>query len=339
MSIFFLVLSSILLAGTLIPSTGIQHWTVRVFDFIRLQLLFMASLVLLLGLIFTWGDNYFYLNLILGLLAIAINFYFIFPFIGIDKSFNNENQLKLLSYNVLQKNEEYGKFLSLVEELAPNIILTMESNKAWDEALKELDKNYPTYRKIPLENTYGMHFWTNLETEGIEVHYFLSDERPLIEAKLKDRNGTVFKFWGVHPPPPSPTVEKTAKKKNSELMILAKKIANDKTPCIVGGDFNNVCWSKIAKLFANTSGLSDARFKRGLKSTFPGKYKFLSFPLDLVYHSKEVRINRIKTQKFIGSDHLPLETCFSVEQSLKNTKKVKNKEVNQIIKEGKREEE
>ena len=42
-----------------------------------------------------------------------------------------------------------------------------------------------------------------------------------IEAKLKTKDGYEFVFFGVHPPPPSPTEEKTSK--DGDLLSIAKK--------------------------------------------------------------------------------------------------------------------
>lgn len=217
-----------------------------------------------------------------------------------------QDVVSILSVNVLQTNEQYEKLIDLVRVHQPDILLTMESDKKWERALSVLDGIYPHFKKVALDNTYGMHFYTRLEADFINVHYLISDQRPSIEAHLRTSGGTEFTFFGIHPPPPSPTEEETSKQKDGELMMLAKKIRKLNCAVLVAGDFNSVCWSRASKLFGRVSGLQDARIGRGLISTFPANWPLFRFPIDLMFHSKQAHIQTLETLGNIGSDHFPL---------------------------------
>ena len=125
--------------------------------------------------------------------------------------------------NVYQFNEQYGELIKLVKEVKPDILLTMESNQAWEDAMTEIEVEYSNFKKVPLENTYGIHFYTKLPTNFIKANYFIADDLPSIEASLVFENGKSFTFFGIHPPPPSPTEEDNSRERDGELLSLGKK--------------------------------------------------------------------------------------------------------------------
>lgn len=229
-----------------------------------------------------------------------------------EKVAKQSNTVSVISVNVYQFNQQYQKLIDLVLEEKPDILLTMESNQAWEDALTAIESEYPTFKKVPLENTYGIHFYTKLEVKSIKVNYFISDDLPSIEASIITDDGYNFTFFGVHPPPPSPTEEDTSKERDGELLALGKRVLETKGPSIVVGDFNNVAWAKSSILFRKTSELIDPRIGRGFVSTYHARYILLRFPIDLFFHSTEIFIQDFKTLRNIGSDHLPLFSRFFI---------------------------
>lgn len=214
--------------------------------------------------------------------------------------------------NVYQFNKDYAAFVGLVKEYDPDIVLTMESNKDWEKGMAELESIYPHAKKVALENTYGMHFYTRLEVKSMTDHYYTADDFPSIEAELIARDGQSFTFWGVHPPPPSPTEEPASKERDSELLTIAKRVRERKGPVVVAGDFNNVAWARSSILFRKVSHLIDPRKGRGrgFTSTFHAQHPYFRFPIDLFFHSKEIFIESFKRLRDIGSDHFPLFCRF-----------------------------
>lgn len=280
-----------------------------------------------------------WLTTILLSIALVYNLYFILPYFSIKPKteIRTKHQISLLSSNVHQENDQYSRLIALVKSTSPDILLTMETNKTWEKALQPVENSFKSHLKIPLENKYGMHFYTNLKVHELNKRYLISEKYPSIEATLSDQEGHQFKFWGIHPPPPSPTEKPTSKVKDAELMLLAKRLKNEKLPVIVAGDFNNVCWSKTSKLFSKVSGLKDARLGRGIYGTFPAYAYVLRFPLDLVFNSTNLNIHKIKTLPSINSDHLPVLVNFSVKHAVRTANMHQNydsEKVKQTIKEG-----
>src|SRR5690606_3407444 len=220
----------------------------------------------------------------------------------------------------------------------------MESNADWEKALHPLEKDYPYQKKVPLENTYGMHLYTKLKVHNIQTHYFVADDVPSIEAELETNDGHRFIFFAVHPPPPSPTEEDNSKERDGDLLSVAKRVRDYKLPVVITGDFNNVAWARSSVLFRKTSRLIDARIGRGILSTFHAKYWFFRVPLDLLFHSPEVFIDRLFIYPSVGSDHFPIGCTFHIdchseeqEEQIEHLEAGEMQEVNELIEEGKNE--
>lgn len=351
MEVFFYVFSVIVLVVSALPFVPNQHWLFRVWDFGRIQLLMLLLLLFLFS--FIWiTDTSSVLVLIQSLLFIFIgyNCWVLAPYTKIYKIRENKSnsvqikkEVSIVSVNVYQFNTQYDKLIGLVRSVAPDIVLTMESNADWENGLKPLEKEFTYLHKMTFENTYGMHFYSKLKIIKATTHYFVADDIPSFEIVLETKEKKRFTFFGVHPPPPSPTEEENSKERDGELLSVAKKVNESKYPVIVSGDFNNVAWANSSVLFKKKSGLIDPRIGRGFVSTFHAKYRLLRFPIDLFFHSETIFINEFKTLTPIGSDHLPLfcKFCIIEENKGKNNNNVDNVEENEIkemIEEGKKEE-
>lgn len=343
----YLILSVFLILATLFPLFPSAHWFFRGFDFGKVQ--FLALKVLVFGLAFFiiplsttfWVMQSLLFACILYNGFILIKYTPIYKVKDIDIKDKHSDTVCVLSANVYQFNTDYHRFIDLVKRVNPDIVLTMESNQAWEDALTALEKDYPNTCKVALENTYGMHFYTKLKMEECQVHHFVADDIPSIEAELITREGYKFTFFGIHPPPPSPTEEETSKERDGELLSIAKKVRKDAKTTLVVGDFNNVAWAKSSVLFRKTSETVDPRIGRGLISTFHAKYWFMRFPLDQLYHTPDIFVQDLKVLPEFGSDHLPLFCNFYINRSddaqeelVEGLEKGDMEEVNEMIADG-----
>src|SRR5690606_11881540 len=115
-------------------------------------------------------------------------------------------------------------------------------------------------------------------------------------------------------------------------------------PVVVTGDFNNVAWAHSSVLFKKTSRLIDARIGRGILATFHANYWFFRIPLDLLFHSPDIFIDRLVIYPSVGSDHFPMGCTFHVgtysreqEKEITQLEPGEMREVNELIREGKEE--
>ncbi|UBM60745.1 endonuclease/exonuclease/phosphatase family protein [Marinilongibacter aquaticus] len=344
LSAFFILLS-------LMPFSRNQHWVFRAAEFIKFQLLVLQLITFVLVFFYTEGNGFLWYFQAVQFLCIVYHVFVLIKFTPFWKvkplaiSGSGSGKIKLISCNVYQFNSEYGRFINLIKQEKPDIFLTMESHGEWEKAMRVLESDYPNCEKVSLENTYGMHFYTHLKVNSIRTHYFVADDLPSIEAELETQDGYRFIFFGVHPPPPSPTEEENSKERDGDLLSIAKKAKEHTLPVLVAGDFNNVAWARASILFKKTSELIDARIGRGILATFHAKYWFFRIPLDLLFHSPEIYIDDLSVCSPVGSDHLPVACIFHIDtQSEEQKARIdqlepeEKQEIEVLIQEGKEEE-
>lgn len=226
----YYLLSALLITVSALPLITHQHWMFRVWEFGKLQVMVLQLLTLALGILFVedksllfWGTVLIHSGLIINNVIILIPYTIAYKKNTTKNITKHSKIISIISVNVYQFNEQYGELIKLVKEVKPDILLTMESNQAWEDAMREIEVEYPNFKKVPLENTYGIHFYTKLPTNFIKANYFIADDLPSIEASLVFENGKSFTFFGIHPPPPSPTEEDNSRERDGELLSLGKK--------------------------------------------------------------------------------------------------------------------
>lgn len=346
----YLAFTALLFILTVLPKIPSSYWIFPVADFAKIQVTVISLVVFAAGFIFIKNDLWWYSQSVLFAIIIfhavtLVKYTHFYPLHKISHSgFTSSKLLKIISANVYQFNEDHTTFIDLIKKNQPDIVLTMESDKKWENALRVLEDDYAHTHKVTLENTYGMHFYSKLKVSTSTTHYFVADDIPSIEIHLKTDDGYEFVFFGIHPPPPSPTEEETSKERDGDLLSVAKRIKDIEKPVLVIGDFNNVAWSRSSVLFRKTSHLIDPRIGRGFFSTFHAKYRLLRFPIDLMFHSKTIFVEELKTLEKFGSDHLPVFCEFFIdhknseqEDKVEIADAEEKEEAEEIIEEGKKE--
>lgn len=307
-------LSFVMLIPTLASLSRFDQWWVRAFDFPRLQISILILIMLAVDFIFYSFEEPLHF-IVVGLLAISFIYQAlkIFPYTILAKkevlSFkgNDPNAvISILVSNVLTPNQRYDKLLQRIEEEKPEIVLTLETDKRWEEDLSVLEKEYIYTVKIPKDNLYGMHLYSKLKLEDIEVKYIISDEIPSIHGYVKLKNGERVRIHCLHPKPPSPTEDDTSTNRDAELLLVGRDLRSGQESILVFGDLNDVAWSRTTRLFQRLSGLLDPRKGRGFYNTFHTGYFLLRWPLDHVFHTNDFTLIKLKRLKSIGSDHFPM---------------------------------
>lgn len=310
-SVFFIAVSW----APLLPSS---HWLVRVWEFPRLQIAAIISL-LLIGYAFK-ASYYAPLNslsliLVVGLIVSLIyQVVWIIPYTPLYKRevqrVGNEDtsrKLSVLSSNVYMPNNDFRKLIEHVRNKHPDFLVTLESNEKWQKGISEIESEYPYRKFCPLENLYGMHLYSKIPFEEATLRFMIEDDVPSMRVKINHHGQDVLLYF-LHPKPPSPTENTYAKPRDIELTVVGEEIAKTKGPIIVAGDLNDVAWSPTTRNFKKISGLLDPREGRGFFNTFHAKYPLVKWPLDHVFHSKHFGLVNIEKLEGVGSDHYPLYT-------------------------------
>lgn len=310
-SVFFIAVSW----APLLPSS---HWLVRVWEFPRLQIAAIISL-LLIGYAFK-ASYYAPLNslsliLVVGLIVSLIyQVVWIIPYTPLYKRevqrVGNEDtsrKLSVLSSNVYMPNNDFRKLIEHVRNKHPDFLVTLESNEKWQKGISEIESEYPYRKFCPLENLYGMHLYSKIPFEEATLRFMIEDDVPSMRVKINHHGQDVLLYF-LHPKPPSPTENTYAKPRDVELTVVGEEIAKTEGPIIVAGDLNDVAWSPTTRNFKKISGLLDPREGRGFFNTFHAKYPLVKWPLDHVFHSKHFGLVNIEKLEGVGSDHYPLYT-------------------------------
>lgn len=293
-----------------------DEWWFRGADFPRLQIL-AIGIIALLGLLFMQTEWTLTREvLLLGLIAaVAFQLKMVLPYTPIwrkqvqqvkQEQLNPEQQISLLVANVLTPNHQYDLLLKHIDDLQPDLVLTLESDQNWQDALQPIEKQYPYRVAVPLDNLYGMHLYSRLRLDDSEIKFILSDEIPSIHASVTLRSGIQVKLYCLHPKPPSPTEAKDSTLRDAELLMVGDRIKDLDESCIVMGDLNDVAWSRTTRLFQRISGLLDPRVGRYFMNTFHADYRLLRWSLDHIFHSTDFGLVEMKRLSHIGSDHFPI---------------------------------
>ena len=312
--IVFIFLSVLMLIPTIASLTKFDEWWVRAFDFPRIQISFLILVVLIITMLISPYEELWQI-ILTGLLAISLIYQLlkVFPYTTLSRkqvvSFHGNDPKAIISIlvsNVLTTNTRYDKLIGLVNKKNPDILLTLETDKKWEEELSVLEKKYPYTVKIPLDNLYGMHLYSRLKLEEIDVKYLIKEDIPSIHGYLRLNNNSRVKFHALHPQPPSPTEDPTSTNRDAELLLVGKDVKKDQESVVVFGDLNDVAWSRTTRLFQKLSGLLDPRIGRGFFNTFHADYRLLRWPLDHVFHTNDFTLIELSRGPHIGSDHFPM---------------------------------
>jgi len=308
---------------SLIPLVKNDYWAFRVFEYPRLQKLFLNFLVIILysSLFADFSTIDLAFLALLGANA-AYLIYQIYPFTVFARKVimkagqtDDKNQVTIVSSNVFQDNKNAAGCMKMLKNNDPDIILLLETDQFWYEGTKELKEKYPYQVLAPKENTYGMLLYSKLELIDPQTRFLVDDEIPSIKAKVKLPSGKSFDLYCVHPTPPVPGENSHSTERDKELLLVAKEVKESSNPAIVIGDLNDVAWSYTTDLFTKISGLLDPRIGRGFYNTFHAKLPFLRFPLDHVFCSTDFKLVKLARLENFSSDHFPIFISLLYEQT------------------------
>lgn len=293
-----------------------DEWWIRGADFPRLQILVLGFIAFVLFLVLEHPWNWLNQLLFVGLMAaLAYQLKMVLPYTFIWKKqvkqvkqdqLDPQRQISLVVSNVLTTNTKYHLLIEQIQIHQPDLVLTLETNQNWQNALSVIEADYPYRVPVPLDNLYGMHLYSKLELSNTQVKFILSDEIPSIHTTVILRSGQPVQLYCLHPKPPSPTEAKDSTLRDAELLIVGDQIKDLDESCIVMGDLNDVAWSRTTRLFQRISGLLDPRVGRHYVNTFHADYPFFRWSLDHVFHSTDFALVHMERLPHVGSDHFPV---------------------------------
>ena len=298
---------------TAAPLSRIPHGAVRSLAFPRLQVLGVA-VALALALPFVLGGAALWVGLILLVLVIGLQGASIARFTPLwhrqsaaadpELQADRQRQVTLLAANVKMSNRAYHRLIELVQAEDPDLLMAVETDRPWIEALAELRPGFTHHVEVPHANGYGMILYSRFPLEEPQVRELLIEKIPSIRTAVRLPSGAVFRLYVVHPEPPVPY--QNSHGRDAEIGVVGIEAKKDELPAIVAGDLNDVAWSFTTRRFQRLSGLLDPRVGRGFYNTFDARYPFLRWPLDHLFHDPDFRLVDMRRLAPIGSDHFPM---------------------------------
>lgn len=301
-------IAAVLVSVTLLPLSSSKAWWVRMWDFPRTQIAAGLGVVLLAGAVAwpAWGWGL----LVVLAAALAYQLWRIRPY---TRLFRREIRFALpdpgrdivcLALNVLMENEKHWAVADLITRVDPDVLLLMETDPVWLAALEPALARYPTVIRAPRDDHYGLAFATRLQTVAARAVRLTADETPSVFAELKAKDGTVFRFVGLHPKPPVPGDD--TEERDAQILYAARFAARSGVPLVSMGDFNDTAWSDTSQRFKHVGGYLDPRIGRGLHSSFDAKRWWFRCPIDQIYVTSDVAMVSFGRGPRVGSDHFPM---------------------------------
>ncbi|KWV94438.1 endonuclease/exonuclease/phosphatase family protein [Erythrobacter sp. AP23] len=319
----------LLVVGSLMSTTELNQWWIRIWDFPRIQILLamIAAAVALWRLDRAWRP---WLPLALAGFALW-QFYRVLPYTPmtspeVDRVAEQETDrtgcFTALTLNVLQDNREYGRTVDLIRRLDPDIVLLMETDRAWADAVAPALAGYPGRIDRPLDNTYGIMFASKLPMANASIQDLAQKDTPSVFATLSV-GGHDFRMIGLHPRPPVPRQD--TEERDAEIVMAAKQAQDLALPVLAIGDFNDVAWSDTTRLFKDIGGFLDPRIGRGTYATFPAGMVWLGWPLDHLFVTEEFLFSEMRVGESVGSDHRPViaRLCLDPEAARSRNERAK----------------
>lgn len=296
--------------ATLLSMTDFNQWWIRIWDFPRLQMLIAMAAV---GIAIWFFDRATrpWVPVLLAAL-IAWQAYRIHPYTPLaaaevaeisEGDVDDTGCFTVLTLNVLQTNREYERTAELIERLDPEIVLLMETDQAWMDAMQPALAPYAHQTGKALDNKYGILFASKLPTREMTIQDLAQKDTPSIFATVAAAEHE-FRVIGLHPRPPRPGQD--TEERDAEIIVAAKRSQDTSSPVLAIGDFNDVAWSDTTQLFKNVGGFLDPRIGRGTFATFPADQLWLGWPLDHLFVTEEFMLAEMRVGEAVGSDHRPV---------------------------------
>ncbi|WP_298021726.1 endonuclease/exonuclease/phosphatase family protein [uncultured Parasphingopyxis sp.] len=299
---------------TLASAIPSSQWWFRIWDFPRLFVMTIGGLVLI-GLFFCRFRFRWPLAAALAV-AIAYQAGHIYPYtilspveaemVEVDAATREGHCFTAFSLNVLQDNRDYRRSIDAIEEADADLLLLMETDSNWLNAVQPTLARYPHRFEAPLSNRYGMALATRLDVETAEILNLAEPRTPSVHAVMRTPAGRRFRLAALHPRPPHPGQD--TEERDAEIAIAAMMTRDAGLPAFTLGDFNDVGWSETSQLFRRIGRYVDPRIGRGFYATFPASLPGFRWPLDHVFFTEEFAIRSLSVGDPVGSDHLPVHT-------------------------------
>ena len=231
-------------------------------------------------------------------------------YFGRDEPAAASPAVRFLLANVYYRNRHKRRLLERVAEESPDVVALVEVNLSWLRRLRVLREQYPYHFERPDEAYVGLALYSRFPIEDARVLELRGESStPAIAATLKAPGGDVEVVL-VHPM--SPLNAEFIRRRNEQVLALARYAQGVEKPLVMAGDLNLTMWNRGYRPLAEIAQLHNARAGHGAEPSWPALGP-LGVPIDHVLGSRGVRFEDFRVLGPIGSDHLPVFAEFSTD--------------------------
>lgn len=221
-------------------------------------------------------------------------------------TFETQVPFKVLFSNVMKLNSDPSRLLDLIKKENPDIIGIAELTPIFADAFTKIKEQYPFQTVSPATHGFGIGLFSKIELLEPSIEKLATDI-PFIKSQIIWDNRSVNIFV-VHLLPP--VIPEWFERRNASLEELATFMTPGSST-VVMGDFNLTPWSTFYQRFTQKTGLKNARnLRNGFHMSWYGWGFYL--PIDQIFYSSDIAINRFEIGPDIGSDHYPLISEFDL---------------------------
>ena len=294
-----------LAAASLAGFAGGRHWLLDLTSHFRWYWL-LAALVWFA--VAPWRRSR--LAMLCLLTAMAANVWALLPYWmpAAAEEATGDDTLRIVSLNVLSDNTNTGPTLAYLGQCGADVVVLLEVNDAWAEAVARLEPLYPHRVVHPREDRFGIAVLSRLPLARERVEP-LAEGPPVVSVELPvGRAGCLL--MAAHPQPP--IAADWSARRDAQLAAIGELAATEARPVIVAGDLNATPWSHGFRQLVRLRGLRDSAVGRGVQATWNARRWVPRIPIDHVVVSPEVRVIARRVGPDVGSDHLPVEATLAI---------------------------
>jgi len=243
-------------------------------------------------------------------LSLAINLWHVTPYyLPAGHSSAANQSLRVMTLNVLTSNTRFDAVKKLIAREQPDLLVLLEVNGAWIDALADLQTTYKHHLVRPRGDNFGIACYSRVENSKLRAQDFGDAEVPSVVAQF-DWQGESVTLIGTHPLPP--TSPSNSALRNNQLTAVAEFARKQPGEVVVVGDLNITPFSPYFGDLLAASGLADSSRGHGIHATWSTRIEWLGLPIDHVLHSPDLVVVDRRVGPDVGSDHRAVVVDFGI---------------------------
>jgi len=285
------------LVFSLFPLLGIDWFLIDIFSSFRAQ--YAAGGVFCMALFAGLRRRR---SFVLSAVVVFLNLFAILPlyFSNTATLGKSAEGLSLLLANVYTANALHSEVITQIINEEADILILQEVDLAWETSLASLRGQYPHVVSIPRSDNFGISVFSKFPFFRVEEGSLSIDQPPVVFVEVEIAEAKYSILAGHPVPPGSPSMFAL---RNTQLEMMAEKIAGSSGHKILVGDLNVTPWSSIFQKLLSSSGLIDARKGFGILPTWPVQIPVFYIPIDHFLVSSSLIVSEFRVVSIPGSDH------------------------------------